>query len=176
MNKKGIILLAIFAAGIAAVIFFAKSGEPPKKQAAVVGLDAPMFELKDTEGRTWKLSDLKGKVVLVNFWATWCETCKEEKPYFSDLINNQFKSDKLVYLSVLYGGDPSDAIKSMQDAGFDFPILIDSEKKVALAYGVTGMPETYVVDKNGILAKKIIGGIHWDLPGFISSVQKLINQ
>jgi peroxiredoxin len=176
MNKKGIILLAIFAAGIAAVLFLAKSGEPPKKQAAVVGLDAPIFELKDTEGRTWKLSDLKGKVVLVNFGASWCETCKEEKPYFRDIVNNQFKSDKLVYLFVPYNDDPSSAIKSMQEAGFDYPILIDTKKNVALEYGLTGVPETYIVDKKGILAKKIIGGIHWDMPGFISSVEKLINQ
>lgn len=173
MNKKSIVLLAIFAVGIAVVLFLAKSGEPPKKQTAVVGLDAPMFELKDVEGRTWKLSDLKGRVVLVNFWASWCETCKEEKPYFRDLIN-KFE-DNLVYLSVLYKDDPADAKKYMKNSGFDFPMLID-DKKIALKYGLTGVPETFIIDKKGILSKKIIGAVHWDLPSFIASVEKLTNE
>lgn len=173
MNNKGIILLAIFVVGIAAVLFLSKSEKPPKKLTAVVGFDAPLFELKDIEGRTWKLSDLKGKVVLVNFWASWCETCKEEKPYFRDLINKF--GNEMVYLSVLYNNEPADAKKYMKDAEYDFPVLID-DKKIALEYGLTGVPETFIIDRKGILSKKIIGGIHWDMPGFISSVEKLINE
>ncbi len=70
MKSKGFVLAVVFAVGIAAVLFLAKTGEPPKKHAAK-GLDAPAFELKDIEGKIWKMSDLKGKTVLLHFWASW---------------------------------------------------------------------------------------------------------
>lgn len=70
MKNKGLVLSVVFALGIAAVLFLVRTSEPPQKKAAI-GVDAPAFELKDTEGRTWKLSDLKGKPVLLHFWASW---------------------------------------------------------------------------------------------------------
>lgn len=70
MKNKGFVLVLVFAAGIAAMFFLARTGESPKKHAAK-GLDAPSFELRDIEGKIWKLSDLKGKTVLLHFWASW---------------------------------------------------------------------------------------------------------
>ncbi|GEM_PF-5982429 len=70
MKSKGFVLAVVFAVGIAAMLFLARTGEHPQKHAAK-GLDAPAFELKDTEGRTWRISDLKGKTVLLHFWASW---------------------------------------------------------------------------------------------------------
>ncbi len=70
MKNKGVVLSIVFAIGIAAVLLLAKTGEPPQKHAAA-GLDAPAFELKDTEGKIWKLSDFKGKPLLLHFWASW---------------------------------------------------------------------------------------------------------
>lgn len=172
MNKKGIVLLIILSVGIISILLLSK-GEQEQSKKATLGLDAPLFELKDVEGNTWRLADLKGKVVIINFWASWCDTCKEEKPYIMDVLNRF--SEKLVYLSVLYNDKPSDAISYLKRSGFNFPILID-DKQVAVAYGLTGVPETFIVDKRGILAKKVIGGVHWSFDDFVSSVQKLINE
>jgi DsbE subfamily thiol:disulfide oxidoreductase len=172
MNKKAAILLLIFAIGIASIIFLSK-GEQQKKKATV-GLEAPLFELKDLEGRLWRLSDLKGQVVVINFWASWCDTCKEEKPYLIDLLN-RLKSDKLTYISILYNNDPSEALKYMNSQGYKFPVLID-DKGVAMDYGLTGVPETFIVNKKGILAKKVIGGIHWNIDDFTSTLQRLLNE
>lgn len=172
MNKKTVILFLIFALGIASILLLSK-GEQQKKSAAV-GLEAPLFELKDIEGKIWKLSDLKGKVVIINFWASWCDTCKEEKPYLIDLLN-KLKNDRLIYVSILYNNDPSDALKYMNSQGYNFPLLID-DKGVAVDYGLTGVPETFVVNKKGILAKKVIGAIHWNLDDFTSTIQRLLNE
>lgn len=70
MKNKGIVLLLIFVIGIVAVFSLTKRDETPKKRVAV-GLEAPAFELKDTDGKTWRLSDLKGKSVILHFWASW---------------------------------------------------------------------------------------------------------
>lgn len=172
MNKKSVILLLIFALGIASILLLSK-GEQQKKSAAV-GLEAPLFELKDIQGKIWKLSDLKGKVVIINFWASWCDTCKEEKPYLIDLLN-RLKNDRLIYLSILYNNNPSEALKYMNSQGYNFPVLID-DKGVAMDYGLTGVPETFVVNKKGILAKKVIGAVHWNLDDFTSTIQRLLNE
>ncbi len=172
MKNKGVILLLILAIGIAAVLFLTKTDETTKKRAAV-GLDAPSFELKDTEGRTWKISDLKGKVVLLNFWASWCDSCKEENPSIQNLINAEKGNDKFVFISVLYKDDPSRAMEYMKANGFNFTVLID-DKNIANEYGITGVPETFVINKNGIIKEKVVGPIKWDSPDVRAATMKLI--
>jgi cytochrome c biogenesis protein CcmG/thiol:disulfide interchange protein DsbE len=173
MNKKGLVLLIILSIGIVSILLISK-GEKEQSKKATVGLDAPLFELKDVEGKTWRLSDLKGKIVIINFWASWCDTCKEEKPYIINVLN-RLKNEKLIYLSILYNNKPSEAISYMKSSGFDFPVLID-DKHVASDYGLTGVPETFIVDKKGVLAKKFIGGVHWNLDDFVSTLQRLIDE
>jgi cytochrome oxidase Cu insertion factor (SCO1/SenC/PrrC family) len=70
MKSKGLVLAVVFAVGIITILFLARTGEPPRKHATK-GLDAPSFELKDLEGKIWKMSDLKGKTILLHFWASW---------------------------------------------------------------------------------------------------------
>lgn len=172
--RKGVILFFVLIIGIASVFFLLKTGSEPVKEKAITGLLSPDFELIDIDGKTWRLSDLKGKVVLVNFWATWCETCKEEKPFIRDILNSEI-ANSIVFLSVLYNDSPSNAIKYMQDAGYKFPVLID-DKSIASQYGVSGVPETFLINKKGVLAKKFIGGIHWNMIDFNESLNKLINE
>lgn len=172
MKNKGIILSIIFAAGIVAVLLLAGSNEPVP-QKAVAGVAAPLFELKDTQGRTWKLADLKGKVVLLNFWATWCDSCKEENPSIQKLVASEWENEKFVFLSTLYKDDPSGAAAYMKQNGLSFPVLID-DRNMAGKYGITGVPETFIINKKGTIAKKVIGPVDWTSPDVRDYITKLM--
>jgi thiol-disulfide isomerase/thioredoxin len=115
-----------------------------------------------TDGSGLKLSDLKGKVILLNFWATWCPPCREEIPSMMKLDKAMVgKPFQIVAVSVDEGGKP--VIDSFfKQSGFMLPTYLDPEGKAARSYGVTGVPESFIIDKNGIIVKKIIGGIAWD--------------
>lgn len=172
MKNKGVFLLIILIAGIVSVALLTKSREQKPKKAAV-GLDAPLFELKDSNGRIWRLSDLKNKVVLLNFWASWCDSCKEENPSIQRLIDVEKGNDGFVFISVLFRDNPSKAMEYMKANGFTFPVLID-DKGIAAQYGIRGVPETFIIDKKGIIREKITGPITWDTPEVRAAINKLI--
>jgi len=134
-------------------------------QASVAqpGLPAPDFELLDIEGNIWKLSELKGQVVFVNFWATWCPPCREEMPSMQELYKAMPK-DHFKMLTILSNDNPALAATFAEKNGFEFPILEDPGSEVGRAYGITGVPETYIIDKKGILRQKYIGPRHWNAP------------
>jgi peroxiredoxin len=171
--KKTLILFIIFAAGILSVFLVTKYDDTAKKNA-VVGLDAPGFELKDTEGKVWKLSALKGKVVFLNFWASWCDSCKEENPSIQKLINAEKGNDAFVFVSILYKDDPLKAKDYMEANGLDFPVLIDN-KNTAREYGIKGIPETFILNRKGIIKGKVVGPQQWDAPDIRAAIRKLIN-
>ena len=127
-----------------------------------------------TDGSTLKLSELKGKVVLLNFWATWCPPCRQEIPSMMKL--NKAMSGKpfqMVAVSVDEGGKP--VIDSFfKESGFILPTYLDTDGKAARSYGVTGVPESFIVDKNGIIIKKIIGGRAWDSPDVVAFLEGLM--
>lgn len=130
---------------------------------AVIGKPAPDFELQDTSGKVWKLSELKGQVVFVNFWATWCPPCRQEMPSMQKLYEFM-PEDSFKMLAVLSNDDPALATAFAAKGGFEFPILADPDSQVGGAYGLTGVPETYIVDKQGILRQKFIGPRNWNAP------------
>jgi thiol-disulfide isomerase/thioredoxin len=125
-------------------------------------------------GSTLKLSDLKGKVVLLNFWATWCPPCREEIPSMMKL--NSFMTGKpfqMVAVSIDEGGKP--AIESFfKETGFSLPTYLDESGASAKSYGITGVPESFIIDKHGVLVKKIIGGFAWDSPEAVSFLEGLM--
>jgi peroxiredoxin len=172
MNNKGIILLLVFAVCISSLIVLMKSGASPEKRA-VTGSEAPGFELKDTEGRPWKLSDLKGKVVFLNFWASWCSSCMEENPSLQKLFTAENGNDKFVLMTVIYNDDPAKAAAYMKQNGLSFPVLVDTVN-LAKTYGITGVPETFVIDTKGTLVRKVIGPMQWDTPDVHDLITKLI--
>ena len=144
-------------------------------QVAAVGKPAPDFTLVDTKGQTWKLSDLKGQVVFVNFWATWCPPCREEMPsmqrLYSSLPTNKFKM-----LAILNNDDPALADNLAAKFGVTFPILVDPKGLTAKAYGLTGVPETFIVDKKGVLQEKFLGAVQWDAPTASQMLMKYMSQ
>jgi DsbE subfamily thiol:disulfide oxidoreductase len=146
---------------LTAAVMLTACGKPP--QLATVGKPAPDFSLTDRQGRTWKLSKLKGQVVLVNFWASWCPPCREEIPSMENLYRS-LPADRFKMLSILYKDEPAAADTLAATLGVTFPVLVDPGDKTGLAYGLTGVPETFIVDKKGILREKFIGPRQWDTP------------
>lgn len=142
-------------------LFIVACGQEPK--VAIVGKPAPDFTLVDREGKSWTLSELTGQVVFVNFWATWCPPCREEMPSMQQLYNSLPK-DKFKMLAVLNKDDPLLADIFAAKLGITIPILNDRDNIAGKKYGLTGLPETYIVDKQGVLREKFIGPKRWDAP------------
>ena len=141
---------------------------------AVEGAVAPDFSLKDLSGHDLRLSDLKGKVVLLNFWATWCPPCREEVPSLVSL-NAQMtgKNFQMVTASIDEGG--KEAIQEFfKTTGVTLPVLLDTERTVSKLYGTTGVPETFVIDKKGVIVKKVVGGMNWSDATVIKFLDDLI--
>ncbi len=154
--------ICIFVLSLAFALAACSRSEPP--MTAVVGKDAPDFTLGDLAGNATKLSELKGKVVLVNFWATWCPPCREEIPSMAALnrimAGRQFR---MLAISVDQGG--KGAVEDyFKRSGTSLPALLDSDDKVGKLYGITGVPETFVIDKRGVIIKKVIGPMEWSHP------------
>lgn len=144
-------------------------------EVAEVGKPAPQFKLVDTKGKTWDLAELKGRVVFLNFWATWCPPCREEMPSMQRLFASM-PSDRFIMLAVLSNDDPAIADSLAAKIGATFPILIDPGSKTAQAYGLTGVPETFIIDKNGVLREKFMGAVPWDAPKAVQMLNGYLAQ
>ena len=119
-------------------------------QSPEPGKPAPDFEFEDPEGRASSLSDLQGKPVLLNFWATWCGPCMHEMPFLQE-IYNEWSDKGLVLLAVDVGESPSTVKRFLQDSGFSFPVILDTERAVAAKYNIRGIPTTFLINKDGII-------------------------
>ena len=153
------------------VFFFTGCYDSP--DTAVVGLTAPDLSLTDKSGKTWTLSSLKGKVVFLNFWATWCPPCREEMPSMQRLYE-QMPGDKFEILAVLENDKPERADAFAAELGLTFPILYDEAKTAWPRYGLTGLPETFIIDKNGYIREKFIGPAQWDSPQVFQKMMSYI--
>lgn len=153
-------------------LFIAACGEGP---VAVVGNPAPRLDTVDMKGDVWSLSKHKGQVVFVNFWATWCAPCREEMPSMQRLYENTSK-DKFEMLA-LFNNDKKTVVKDfVAKLGLSIPILSDEYNFAGTKYGLTGLPETFIVDKQGVIREKFIGPAQWDSPENIEMLTKYINE
>ena len=132
---------------------------------------APDFTLEDMDGESYKLQDYRGKVVLVNFWATWCPPCRKEMPALEALYK-KLGGDSFAVLAVNQWEDPDHVFAYTGELNVfpTFPILFDPESKISAEYGVKGLPTSFLIDKKGRLAYRAVGGRAFDHP----EVEKLI--
>lgn len=127
-----------------------------------VGKKAPDFTLEDEAGKSVSLSDFSGKVVLVHFWASWCPPCLEEFPALNRFYK-KFLSEDFVLLAVTVDEKGSSDYENFKEkVSFDFPVLFDHHQHISHTYGTHMFPEGYLIDRNGIVVKKIIGPQNWD--------------
>lgn len=134
------------------------------RNSARVGDEAPNFHLRDLQGRTRSLSQFRGKVVLLNFWATWCGPCRVEMPAMERLYQTLPRKD---FEILAVSTDPQGAAVTrpfQRDMGLTFPILHDPDMRTGLIYGARTLPLSFMVDRQGIIRKKIFGARDWDSP------------
>jgi len=137
--------------------------------------NAPDFTLKSSGGPNVKLSELRGRVVLVNFWATWCTPCKNELPYFNTLYQ-RYRNVGLEILGVNIDKVPSHASQMGAALGLSFPVLLDPSGKTSDLYRIRSMPTTFVVAKDGTLRH-----VHWgfgpdDPPRYEAEIHALLKE
>jgi peroxiredoxin len=125
------------------------------------GFPAPDFMLKDLEGQARRLSDFKGKIVFLNVWATWCPPCRMEMPSMEHLYRRLQDRD-FAMVAVSEDENSKAAVRSfVEQLGLTFPVLLDPEGIVPGRYGVTGYPETFVIDRQGKVIQHTIGPEDW---------------
>ena len=138
-----------------------------------IGDMAPDFKLQDNNGNMVTLSDLRGKVVMVNFWATWCPPCRAEMPSMEKL-NNAMAGDDFVMLAINIEENGRSAVAEfLKRTPHTFPILYDEKAVVQKQYGVYKFPESFVIRKDGIIDDKVIGAIDWAHPETITYFKEL---
>ncbi len=121
---------------------------------------APPLDLKDVSGVRHRLADYRGKVVLVNFWATWCEPCVTELPAI-ERLRAALANEPFVVLAVQMGGSARTAQDTAEKLGLRFPLLLDRDSAVTAAWGVVVLPTTFVIAPGGEVAFREVGELDW---------------
>lgn len=178
-NHRAVILIVLIFGGLLILFLVGEkeTGVSPVKRGVVeVGKPPPDFTFPDLSGERVSLADHRGKVVLVNIWATWCPPCVKEMPSMEELYQRLQKYDfEILAVSVDVLGRKAVA-PFMKKNQLTFPALLDSDGSISLSYGTTGVPESFIIDKEGNLANKIIGPINWASPAVVRLIRDLIDQ
>ena len=161
MANKSVFLLSLTMAGLAGCNAHSASLPPPKETAIAageIGSRLPDFTVKDLQGQTISSADLRGKVVLVDFWATWCQPCKKEMPGYQRLLD-RYGSRGFAVLGLKFDTmmDTEDPVKFAKRIGVHYPLAVATDGLKQKFGGIEGLPTTLLYDRQGILRKKVIG-------------------
>jgi cytochrome c biogenesis protein CcmG/thiol:disulfide interchange protein DsbE len=149
----------------------------PQIDLVSVGSTAPAFQAKDlATGRAVTLADYRGKVVLLNVWATWCAPCRVEMPSMERLYRRLGGSDFRVVAVSIDEEDDSVVTAFARELGLTFDILHDQTAAIKLDYQATGVPESWVINRDGVIIKKVIGASEWDGPVNETLIRRLIDE
>jgi len=140
----------------------------------LVGQPAPPLVLATMDGGSVDLEDLRGRVVVLDFWATWCPPCREEMPSM-ERLHQEFKDQGLAVLAVNIQESPKQVVRFMKDFRLSFPALLDSDMKVTGLYQVRGLPSTYLVDRNGRVVGQAVGARDWTSPAARALVRSVLS-
>ena len=148
------------------------STKPAQVNPSAIKTNAIDFKLKDLNGQELSLSDLKGKKVFLNFWATWCPPCKAEMPEIEKLYQ-EIKDNDLVIVAVEIG-ESLDTVKPFIDSNkYNFKVLLDPDQSVATKYNIASIPTSYFIDAEGYIISKHVGGMNIDqMKTYIKTLDK----
>jgi cytochrome c biogenesis protein CcmG, thiol:disulfide interchange protein DsbE len=152
------------------------SSEQSESAPVAAGNQAANFKLEALDGHTVSLDSLRGKVIFLNVWATWCEPCREEMPSMQTLYED-FKSNKdFVMLAVSQDiKGRSTVAPYVEKNGFRFTILLDPENKISSSYDMSGVPETFIIDRTGKIVAHHMGAFDWSRPDVRDALQQLLD-
>lgn len=152
---------ALAAASTAALPALAAQGlNPPGFDISPWPGPLSAFNLVDTRGKTWSPADLRGRAVLLNFWATWCPPCRAEMPTLQQ-VAEVYGPDKLLVLAINFKEPAARALKFVQSTGLTLPVLLDFDGRVAGQWGVNVFPTTLTIDHRGQPRQRVRGEVDW---------------
>ncbi len=156
MNRTVLIVGIAITMALVAVLFLGLGKDPSRIDSPLVGRTAPSFSLKIVNsGEIIDVNRLRGKPVVVNFWATWCVPCYQEHPVL--VQNARLIGQDIQFLGVVFN-DSEDKINAfLRERGSAYPTLLDEQGKTAIAYGVGGVPETFFINRRGVIVAKFVG-------------------
>lgn len=172
--------LAILAAALVVLFAWANRG---RFSPVVPGGDAPHFTAFGLDGAETNLDDFSGRVLLVNIWATWCPPCREEMPSMQRLYETVADEDfEILAISIdapfgetdAFGREGGNLQAYADSLGLTFTLLHDPSGQIQRTFQTTGVPESFVVDRKGVIYKKIAGATVWDAPQNVELVQRLL--
>ena len=171
------LIVALAGTAILALAFGVVWLQSSKYEPLGVGMNAPDFSLPDLQGKNQRLTGYRGKVIFLNFWATWCKPCKEEMPSMQVLWDNLQKED---FIMLAVSMDRVTTTKEIspfvENLKLTFPILTDSWGQTDKRYKLMGVPETYIIDQNGVLREKVIGPRDWTRTESIETIVQLLQK
>ena len=136
-----------------------------------IGTAAPDFSVQDSD-RKVELRDFRGKILVLNFWATWCPPCVEEMPSLVQM-QQKLKGKDITVVGVSVDADADAYHRFLKDHGVDFLTVRDPDQKSNNLYGTFKFPETYIIDRNGVVRRKFIGPVDWSQPEIVDFLTKL---
>jgi cytochrome c biogenesis protein CcmG, thiol:disulfide interchange protein DsbE len=156
MNRTVLIVGVVLAATLVGVLFLGLGNDPGKIKSPLLGKPAPTFALRQVGTQnTIDVAQLRGKPVVINFWATWCGPCWEEHPVL--VANARALQPNVQFLGVVFQDKEDKILSFLDQRGSSYPTVVDDAGKTAIAYGVGGVPETFFLDANGVVVAKHTG-------------------
>lgn len=180
------LVTSAFLAVVAVLVIVGWFGREDAGYAPVTrGQQAPPFTLQRLDGGTLSLAQLRGKVVMLNVWATWCAPCRLEMPSMQR-VYDEYHDDGLEIVAVAVDArpgvpQPDGSIKGLvsefvEEYGLTFPILVDSMGDTQRLYGVSGLPTTFLIDRDGTIRVREVGGRYWDRDPQIGLIRELLEE
>ncbi|MBI4699387.1 MAG: TlpA family protein disulfide reductase [Nitrospirae bacterium] len=170
--KSSVILILI------SVSLFSSAGTcaemySPYEIDEIVGKKRPDFSADDLSGKSVSLSSFEGRPILLNFWATWCPVCREERPHLNSLYK-EYKNKGLVIIAVSTDRSPQHVKTFLRKIPMEFVILHDGNKRASEAYGVYSLPTSFLIDSKGVIKHKLMGAINWTDSGPRKMIDELM--
>jgi peroxiredoxin len=148
---------------------FSKAGLPLLREKRPI----KDFSLKTLEGKTITLSQLKGKVVFLNFWATWCPPCRAEMPSM-EILYQRFKNAGLEFVAVDIMESAGEVQNFLKDNPYTFPIALDTNGNVSSQYGIQAVPATFIIDRDNTIIFSAVGARNWNTPVTLTAIESLL--